>query len=150
VLDAKVVDADFSDSRLVGADLRGVDGDSTKSLSRAISFGSRADDGAAHTFAAAGASSPTDSPDLQIAMDGPIASVVADPTGELLAVAGRSVVQIWNLETGRQVRVLAGHARTITGLAWAPARDRLVGSCPNGEARIWNVMTRACEGVIRG
>jgi WD40 repeat protein len=51
---------------------------------------------------------------------GAIDAVAVSPDGKLLATSRGKVIKLWELNTGKPVRSLAGHTRRVTRLAFAP------------------------------
>jgi len=61
------------------------------------------------------------------------------PDGKLLAIVRPVTVELWQVETGRRVRILHGRGTRLGGLAFTPDGERLLAS--SGE--IWQVATGA-------
>jgi WD40 repeat protein len=71
--------------------------------------------------------------------DGRVESLAFAPGGEMLAVGSSDTkVHLWDLRNRLEVRVLAGHTDTVTGLAFIEPR-RLLTSSADGSIRIWDV-----------
>jgi hypothetical protein len=48
-------------------------------------------------------------------------------------------VRLWDIETGRCLRVLEGHSATVNSVAWSPDGIKVVSAAFNGVMRIWSV-----------
>jgi WD40 repeat protein/serine/threonine protein kinase len=82
------------------------------------------------------------------------------PDGERLAAAGEGgerAVRVWDVATGRVVRVLRGHLHRILGLAYGPDGTWLASASEDGTVRVWDVLAgrelRALKGhtgIVRG
>jgi len=66
----------------------------------------------------------------------------------ILTAALDSTVKLWDVETGRCIRTLFGHAEGI----WALAADtlRVVSGAQDKMVKVWNVSTGKCERTITG
>ncbi len=73
--------------------------------------------------------------------------VALRPDGQVLATAGNDgTIRLWDVTTGKQQRILVGHATAVGHLAWSPDGTHLASSGqedPNGSAageiRIWQI-----------
>jgi ribosome assembly protein 4 len=69
----------------------------------------------------------------------------------MLASGGMDgLVMVWDTQSGRQLAVLRGHSKWITGLAWEPYHlnvkcNRLASSSKDGTVRVWNVQLKQME-----
>ncbi len=54
------------------------------------------------------------------------------------------VAATWDLERGRPVATLAGHAYTLKGARWSPDGSRILTCAADGTARIWAAEPRGC------
>ncbi|CRG91974.1 WD repeat-containing protein pop2 [Talaromyces islandicus] len=68
--------------------------------------------------------------------------------GKLLCTGGGdSTIRIWDLLTGNQIHVLAGHTSTIRALLFLD-NTTLVSGSRDGSIRIWDVETGQCKQVL--
>jgi WD40 repeat protein len=58
--------------------------------------------------------------------------------------------RLWDLRTGRQLRVLAGHSEHVVCVAWSPDGARVATGSWDETARIWNPTTGDCLAVLSG
>src|SRR5262249_2194988 len=86
---------------------------------------------------------------------GEVAGVAFSFHGKTLASAGSDkTVRLWDLEKGKEVAVLAGHADTVNAVAFAPSDDdqpRLLASAAaDGTLRVWNLRDEMNPRPLRG
>ncbi len=66
----------------------------------------------------------------------------ASDGGPLLASVGNEgVVRLWDASTGQGRRILRGHGRKVTGLAFSTAGDQLAACGNDGVVRLWDTST---------
>lgn len=101
---------------------------------------------------------------------GPVNSVVFSPNGKLLATASHdeflacseldeseskptlpsaNLVQLWDIETGKQLPFSAGHTRQITGLAFSADGNHLISSSCDGTMLVRNVSNGTLESSVQ-
>jgi WD40 repeat protein len=78
-----------------------------------------------------------------------VRDVAYSPDGHLLASAtAKSIglidrepgeVKLWDADTGREVRTLAGHTAGVHGVAYSPDGRWLASACGDGLVRVWDV-----------
>ncbi len=68
-------------------------------------------------------------------------SVALAPDGKTLAAAGGNVVQLWELETGKELRQLAAPADGLGGLLFSPDSRTLAARMGDGTLVLWSAET---------
>ena len=72
----------------------------------------------------------------------PVNGVAFTPDGRhALTAHGDKLIRLWDLETGKEVRRLAGHEQSVDGLALAPDGRRALSGGQDGTVRLWDVET---------
>jgi len=66
----------------------------------------------------------------------------------MLASAAQELIYIWNTKTGTYMYDLIGHTGQINALVFLAQKNRLISAADDTTIRIWNPVTRTCEGVI--
>jgi len=69
-----------------------------------------------------------------------VSSLVWSPDGRRLATASHDrhrLIHLWDVETGREIRVFRGHADAISSLAFSPDGKWLASSCNGKTLRLW-------------
>ena len=56
---------------------------------------------------------------------------------------------IWDVESGKRLHTLHGHAKVVLAVAYSPDGKHVITGGQDGTARIWNVATGAQERVLR-
>lgn len=79
------------------------------------------------------------------------ARVVAfNPEGTLLVGGGTDrLVRVWDVETGIELRRMAGHTADVTSLAFSPDGDILLTGSYDGTIRFWQFHSGKCLETIR-
>jgi WD40 repeat protein len=71
-------------------------------------------------------------------------SVAVSPDGETVTVGGRlGNIYLFDLTTGEQTGVMAGHTDMVHDLAYSPDGRRLISASRDGTARLWDVAAGA-------
>lgn len=63
--------------------------------------------------------------------------------GDSRGYVRKNVVAVWELATGKLLRVLAGHTDTITSVSFAADSRRVLSSGADGTVRLWNALDGA-------
>ena len=84
-----------------------------------------------------------------------VRSVAFSPDGKLLASGSwDTTIGLWNVETGREIRVLTGHTRGVESVAFSPDGKLLASGSWDNTIGLWNVETgreiRVLTGHTRG
>jgi small GTP-binding protein len=67
-----------------------------------------------------------------------------------LSGAGDGTVRLWDVETGRCLRVLEGHSDEVLSLAWSSDLRRALSGSRDTTVRLWDVDTGRCSRVLEG
>ncbi|MBE9227182.1 trypsin-like peptidase domain-containing protein [Phormidium sp. LEGE 05292] len=71
-----------------------------------------------------------------------VLSVAISPDGQIIASGlADGNIKLWNKNTGKELRVLAGHSSTIDSLAISPDGQTLVSGSRDKTIKIWNIQT---------
>jgi WD40 repeat protein len=60
------------------------------------------------------------------------------PDGKILAAA-RSVISLWDVESGKAVKTLEGHQDFVRALAFSPEGGRLASASMDKSVKVWNL-----------
>ena len=82
-------------------------------------------------------------------------SLAITPDGRTLIVGGpRSIIGVWDLQTGQGLRQMAGHEERVWSLAVTADGQRVVSASFDGTLKVWNLATgtesHALSGHTRG
>jgi small GTP-binding protein len=73
------------------------------------------------------------------------------PDGKLaLSASVDRTVRLWDVETGRCLRVLEGHTNQVFRVAWSADQRRALSSGNDRTVRLWDVETGRCLRVLEG
>jgi WD40 repeat protein len=56
---------------------------------------------------------------------------------------------IWDVETGKRLHTLHGHAKVVSSVAYSPDSKHVITGGQDGTGRIWNAATGALERLLR-
>lgn len=68
----------------------------------------------------------------------------------LLTADNRETVSLWEIATGRRLRVLTGHNRRVRKALWSSDQQRALTAADDGTARLWDLATGECLSVFEG
>jgi WD40 repeat protein len=73
------------------------------------------------------------------------------PDGKRALTGSRdSIVCLWDMDTGRCLRVLEAHTGEISEVAWSPDQRRALSSSNDQTVRLWDLETARCLRVLKG
>jgi WD40 repeat protein len=88
---------------------------------------------------------------LTIDAEGPSAQVDFDPTGPRVVVSGSDgLAEVWDVESGERLAVLAGPPGGVEDLAFSPDGSRIATASVDGLVRLFNADTGAPQLSLRG
>jgi WD40 repeat protein len=88
---------------------------------------------------------------LTIDAEGPLAQVDFDPNGQRVLLSGSDgIAEIWDVESGRRLAVLAGPPGGVKDLAFSPGGSRIATASVDGLVRLFDADTSAPQLSLRG
>ena len=70
--------------------------------------------------------------------------------GRALSGSEDNTVRLWEVETGRCLRVLEGHSGSVLSVAWSPDGRRALSGSEDNTVRLWDIETGRCLRVLEG
>jgi WD40 repeat protein len=78
-----------------------------------------------------------------------VLSVAFSPDGTTLASGSSDkTVRLWEVSSGRALRVLRGHKSQVTSVAFRPDGRTLTSASADGTVRLWDVASGACHAIL--
>ena len=88
---------------------------------------------------------------IQLDTKGAIWSYAFSPDGKCALSGGQdNTVRLWDLETGRCLRVLEGHRDTVYSVAWSSDGRYALSGSADDTVRLWDLKTGHCLRVLKG
>jgi WD40 repeat protein len=90
-------------------------------------------------------------PSLSSGRTDPIKSICLAPDGRLCATAhADSIVRLWDLKTGQEIRLFKGHIRDVNCLSMSRDASFLISGGADATVRLWRVSTGQCVRTFEG
>lgn len=83
--------------------------------------------------------------------DDQLSAAKFSPDGGRIATVGADrSIKIWQVDDGRLLQTLTGHAQQVLGVVWSPDGKRLASCSADPSIKIWNLDTGAAVRTLRG
>jgi small GTP-binding protein len=73
-----------------------------------------------------------------------------DTNGERVITGRNNDAKLWDMETGRCLRVFEGHSGGVRTVAWSGGQSPLLTGAEDNTIRIWDIQTGRCLRVLEG
>ena len=88
---------------------------------------------------------------LQLDYKVEIRAYAFDPKGtRVLSGNNDSTMRLWDMETGRCLRIFTGHTASVESVAWSADQRRALSGSQDRTMRLWDVETGKCLNVFNG
>ncbi len=71
----------------------------------------------------------------------PDGSVIASEAKPSIGSTGSEAVQLWDLNTGKRIKILTGHVRNVTSVSISADGETLVSGSQDGTVLVWDIAT---------
>jgi WD40 repeat protein len=69
-----------------------------------------------------------------------VAIISLSPDGEIVASGSDDgAVKLWNIDTGKVIKTLTGHTKSVSSVCWSPDGGRVVSGSEDETFRVWDV-----------
>jgi hypothetical protein len=76
-------------------------------------------------------------------------SVAFSPNSKILAANDNQDIKLWDIESGKEIAKLSGHADKVTCVAFNPKNGRILASCSYDKTiKLWDIDSTRCLGTL--